>query len=65
MSPEHMIGTLHQQTTEVDVARLGEAELRVSLGPMPYPNGRRCTPVSSTMAVLAMRPRLMEAEGLL
>ena len=65
MSPEHMIGTLHQQTTEVDVARLGEAELRGSLGPMPYPSGRRSTPVSSTMAVLAKRPRLVEAERLL
>ena len=31
MSPEHVIGTLHQQATEVDIARLGDAELRISL----------------------------------
>ena len=31
MSPKHVIGALHQQATEVDVARLGDAELRISL----------------------------------
>ena len=30
MTPEHMVGALDEQGAEIDVARLGDAELRVS-----------------------------------
>src|ERR1700742_904562 len=31
MPPKNVIGTLHQQAAKVDVPRLGDAELRISL----------------------------------
>jgi hypothetical protein len=31
MRTEHMVGTLDQQSTQVDVASLGDAELRVAI----------------------------------
>jgi hypothetical protein len=51
MPPEDVIGTLHQQTAEVDIAGLGDTELRVSFsGLTPFrPQAEIATHIATSL----------------